>query len=153
VDPDLTMFNTLALDTFVSRSTSLRRTIMVVVTVFAAAALFLVAVGTYGLVSTVVSVRLKEMAIRVAFGADRVAIVGTFIRSGALVVLLGVAAGTVLTTVAASTLSAVLFEVSPWDVTTHAIAAALLVVVAGVAMYAPARNVFRVSPARLLNGQ
>jgi ABC-type antimicrobial peptide transport system permease subunit len=69
------------------------------------------------------------------------------------VILLGVAAGTALTAAAASTVSAVLFDVSPWDVTTHAAAAAMLIVVAGVAMYVPAQNALRVSPARLLSGQ
>jgi putative ABC transport system permease protein len=150
VSPDLRLYNVQRFDAFVSRSTALRRSITVVTVVFAGAALFLVAVGIYGLVATVVAQRFTEMGIRMAFGAGRNEVVWTLMRTGIALMASGLVLGLVITLAAMPVLSGVLFGVTPTDPVAYGVAAVVLALIGLLATYVPARTVSRFDPARAL---
>ena len=127
---------------------SMARTAFTVVLLGLAAlvALFLGAVGLYGVISYLVSERTEEIGVRMAFGADPRAIRGMVLRQAlqlaALGIGLGLLAGSALTRVLAS----LLFGVSPFDPLTFAAVALVLVGVALLASWLPARRASTVDP-------
>jgi ABC-type antimicrobial peptide transport system permease subunit len=113
---------------------------------FGLLALGLSAVGLYGLVSYTVTRRTSEIGVRVALGATRANVV-TLVLQGALdLALAGVALGLPLALGGSSFVSKMLFGVRPADPGTAAAAAALLIFVATVAAYVPARRASKVDP-------
>jgi putative ABC transport system permease protein len=150
MSPDLRLYNVQRFDAFVSRSTALRRSITVATAVFAGAGLFLVAVGIYALVATVVAQRYTEMGIRMALGAGRNEVVWTLMRTGIALIVGGLVLGLVITLAAMPVLSGVLFGVKPTDAAAYGVAAAVLALIGLLATYVPARMVSRFDPARAL---
>jgi ABC-type antimicrobial peptide transport system permease subunit len=118
-----------------------------VLLVSATLALFLSAVGLYGVVSFVVARRAKEVGIRLAIGAQPGEVVALFVRQGLRPMWLGAALGLALSVALAPLLSRWLFGIAPVDVPTIAGAVAAVVVVALVATYVPASRAARADPA------
>jgi predicted lysophospholipase L1 biosynthesis ABC-type transport system permease subunit len=118
-----------------------------VLSVGAALALFLSAVGLYGVVSFVVARRAKEVGIRLAVGARPVEVVGLFVRQGLRPMWVGAALGLVSIVALAPLLSRWLFGIAPVDVPTIAGALVAVVVVAVVATFVPASRAARADPA------
>jgi ABC-type antimicrobial peptide transport system permease subunit len=118
-----------------------------------ALALVLGAVGLYGVMAYVVTLRTREIGIRLALGAQPAQIRAMVSRQGIGVALLGIAIG--LTGVAALTrlLSTLLFEVTATDPLVLTFAAALLLLVAAAASWLPARRAAAVDPALTLRWQ
>ena len=127
-------------------STPRFRTIMLIV--FGAVALLLAAIGLYGVVAVTVSQRRREIAIRVALGADPRQVAGLFFRFGAGLTAIGVVTGLFLAWAAAGVLETLLFQTSARDPRMFALAAALLTAVALTASYLPARRAARLDPVR-----
>ena len=123
-----------------------RRFLLLLVGVFAAAALALAAVGIYGVVAFSVTRRTQEIGIRVALGAQRSDVLRLIVGEGARLAVLGVAIGIVASFVITRLLSSLLFGVSATDPITFAGVAALLSLVALLASYIPARRAMRLDP-------
>ena len=121
--------------------------------VFGAAGLVLSGIGTYGLVACTVQQSTHEIGIRMALGATRGAVIGTFVRRGLRLGLAGVGIGLVVALAASGALRAVLFGVSPTDPV--AFAQALTAVLAGVAVatIVPAWRATRADPLQALRHQ
>lgn len=132
------------------RSVAQRRFQMLLVLLFAAAALALAAFGTYGVVSFVVARRRAEMGIRMALGAGRGAILGMVLREGMTPVFAGLAAGAAGAFALGQYLSSLLFRVSPRDPLAFSVAAMVLLAVAAAACLVPARRATLVNPIEAL---
>jgi predicted permease len=150
IDPNLPLYfvGTPAshLDSFIAQN----RTIATMFTVFGVVAMVLAAVGIYGVMSFAVSQRRTEFGVRMALGSSRGRILGMVVRQGTLQVVAGLIAGLGLTFLAArlagAALQQALFNVNPADPVVYLIVAVLVVVVALVATFVPARRATRVDP-------
>jgi putative ABC transport system permease protein len=117
---------------------------------FALLALVLAMVGVYGVMAHAVSERTREVAIRVALGARRRAILAMILREGVLVALAGVAIGLIAALAASRMLQHMLFGVRPTDVVTFATVPAVLLTVLLLATFIPARHALTVDVAGAL---
>jgi len=123
-----------------------RRFLLLLVGLFAAAALALAAVGIYGVVAFSVTRRTQEIGIRVALGAQRSDVLRLIVGEGARLAVLGVAIGIAASFVITRLLSSLLFGVSATDPITFVGVAVLLCLVALLASYIPARRAMRLDP-------
>ena len=127
-------------------SVAQRRVQMMLVIVFAASALALAGLGTYGVVSYSVTRRRAEMGIRLALGADTGVLRRMVLRQGLLPVALGLAAGIAAALAVGQLLQSLLFQVSARDPVTIVVVASVLFVVAAAACAVPAHRATRVDP-------
>ena len=125
---------------------------VVIVGVFAGAALLLSAVGVYGLLAMVVGSRTREIAVRVAIGARRTDIAVEVIGQACFLAAVGAALGTVAAVVTGRTIEHLLFELSGVDPLVLMAAPAALMATALLAAAWPTRRALRVEPALLLRG-
>ena len=115
-------------------------------TIFAATALLLAALGIYGVLSYTVAQRTKDIGIRMALGASRSDITRDVLEQGVLLTGAGVALGLAGAFIGARLIRSILYGVKPTDVTTFLIVSAVLAAVALIASYLPARRASRVDP-------
>lgn len=120
---------------------------------FAALALILVAAGIYGTMSYHVAQRTHEIGIRMALGADRTRVLIDILGRGLMQALIGTAVGLVCVVASSQLLASMLYGVSPTSPVTFAAVAGLLVIVAVVACYIPARTATRVNPLEALRNE
>ena len=155
VDAARSIFRDLAPDLPVKFSTfademggwlSVKRFLLVLAGVFAAAALALAAVGTYGLVAHSVTRRTQEIGIRMGLGAQRGDVLRLILGEGARLAAFGVVIGIAVSLVITRLMSSLLFGISAMDPLTFAVVAVLLSAVALLASYIPARRAMRVDP-------
>ena len=118
----------------------------VLLSVFGALAVLLAAIGAYGVISYSVRERTQEFGIRIALGADRAEVLGLVIRQAMALVAIGLGIGLVAALASTRALSSLLFGVKPLDVPTFAAAAIVLMLVALLAAYLPARSAMKVDP-------
>ncbi len=153
VDPNLPVSNVRTLDQIVAKSISQPRFYATLLTIFAAIALALAAIGIFGVLSYGVSQRTREIGIRMALGAQERTVVALVVRQALVLVVTGVAVGMVAALVLSQTLRKMLFSIEPTDPGTFAVVAAVLVTVALVASYLPARRATRVDPVVALRAE
>ena len=146
VDPTLPVFGGQMLDDTVSASLSTRRFSLEMVGLFALTALFLAAIGIYGVISYMVAEQTREIGIRIALGATRSDILGAVLRQGLGLAAAGAALGLAGALALSHSLAGLLYGVRSTDPPTFAGVACLLVVVALLASYVPARRATRVDP-------
>ncbi|MBV9073509.1 MAG: FtsX-like permease family protein [Acidobacteria bacterium] len=115
-------------------------------TVFAATALLLAAIGVYGVLSYTVAQRTKEIGIRMALGATQDTVVRDVLGQGLLLTAIGVGLGVAGALAAARLIASILYGVHPTDVTTFFVVSLVLACVALLASYLPARRASRVDP-------
>jgi predicted permease len=120
---------------------------------FGILALLLAAVGLYGVISYSVSLRTREMGVRIALGAGRGDVLRLVLRQGVRLALLGVGAGALLAVLVGRVLAALLYGVSPLDPLAYALAATILLLVAAAANLVPALGAARVDPMRALRAE
>jgi predicted permease len=113
---------------------------------FALGALFLAAIGIYGLLHHTVVQRTNEIGVRVALGARPGAVMALVLRKGLTLAVMGAGLGLVGASLASRLLSKLLYEVSPSDPLTFGISVFALIVVAGVACWIPSRRAARIDP-------
>jgi putative ABC transport system permease protein len=146
LDPQIPIFNVSTLKQRVSDSVAQPRFYAVLLGIFAGLALVLAAVGIYGVFSYHVSQCRREIGIRMALGAQRANLFFLILRQGLLLACVGVATGLAGAWAVNSFLSGFLFGISPTDPATYAAAAALMVFLALLASYLPARRAMAVDP-------
>ena len=113
---------------------------------FGLLALLLACVGLYGLLSYEVTRRTREIGIRIALGAERRKVIALIIMRGISLTVLGVVAGAAAGLVVTRVLSSLLYDVKPNDWPTYLFVALLLIGVALMASYIPARRAAKVDP-------
>ena len=153
VDPDLPLFELSTLEEVVAASVSQPRFYMLLLGGFAAVALILAAIGMYGVIAYGVTQRSQEIGVRMALGATRDRVVRMVLRQGLVLAVFGAAFGLVLALVATRGLESLLFGVSAMDPGIYVAVAAVLVLVAGLASYLPARRAARTDPQLALRGE
>jgi predicted permease len=146
VDPRLPVFGAKTLDDLLSASLAERRFSMEVVGLFALTALLLAGMGIYGVISYIVSERTREIGIRLALGAQSRNILRMVVRQGLGLALAGAAVGLVGALIVAHLMAGLLYGIRPTDPFTFAGVALLLIAVALLACYIPARRAIRVDP-------
>ena len=129
-----------------SQSVARQRFAMLMLGAFAAFAVILAAVGVYGVMSYLVTQGTRDIAIRIALGAQESNILGLVVRQGMTLAIVGIAAGLTGAFALSRVMSALLFGVSSKDAVTFAIVTAILAAVALVACYIPARRAIKVDP-------
>jgi predicted permease len=142
--------NVATLESQVSASVGNRRFAAATAAGFATLALILAGVGVYGVLSYGVSMRTREIGVRVALGASRRRIMTLVTRDGMSVVGLGLAAGLAGAAVVSRLMSHLLFGIEPLDPVAFLLAPCLLAAVALVACALPARRAARIDPAQAL---
>ena len=145
-DPTLPVTHVMSLDTLFSDSVSRRRFSTFLLGIFAGLALLLAAMGVYGVMSYVVSLRTNEIGIRMALGAQPADIWKLVIGGGSQLAFAGAALGLLFAFAFARVIASLLFGVKPTDPLTFGGVALLLVSVALLACYIPARRAMRVDP-------
>jgi predicted permease len=145
-DPTLPVSGAQTLNETVSASLSERRFSMEMVALFALTALLLAGLGIYGVISCMVSERTHEIGIRLALGADRMSVVKMVLRQGLGFAIAGAAVGFVGALIVSHLMTGLLYGVRPTDPLTFAGVAFLLIGVALLACYIPARRAIRVDP-------
>ena len=134
-------------------ASSRRRIAMVVLSVFGAVAVFLAAIGVYGVVAQGVAERRQEIGVRMALGATGGQILRLFLRHGLIVVAVGIACGVFAAMAAARSLASLVFGVTVTDPATLGTVAALLTAVTLLACYMSARSATRVDPLEALRSE
>lgn len=141
------------LDQVIANSLANRRFSMIVLVSFAALALLLATLGIYGVISYVVGQRTHELGIRLALGAGRTDIVRLVLTYGMKMAISGVVVGLIAAFALTRLMSTMLFGVHPTDPTTFGIIACVLLVVALLACYLPARRATKVDPLNALRSE
>jgi putative ABC transport system permease protein len=150
LDPELPLSNVRPASEWVSTSAAQPRLNAALLGVFAAVALLVSAIGTYGVLAYSVSQRTKELGLRLALGADRGRVLRLVVREGMTVGVAGIALGICAAAGMTRVLSALVFGVSVWDPSTYAGVSALLGVVALASCAVPAFRASRVDPMEAL---
>jgi ABC-type antimicrobial peptide transport system permease subunit len=122
------------------------RLLMFVLVAFALLTGTLAAIGVYGLLACLVNERRRELAIRLALGAQPGALARLVTAQGLALASAGVVLGLIVARLAGGLLRAVLFQIRPSDLTSMASASGLLLAAAAIACLAPARRAARVAP-------
>jgi ABC-type antimicrobial peptide transport system permease subunit len=146
IEPQRSIYDVLPLEQRIGNEYSADRLRTAVTALFAGAALLLVSLGMYGTLSYVVSLRRREIGLRVAFGAVQSAITSHFLLKALRVVAVGCVAGLALAFALSRSLSTMLYGVSPTDPATLAAVIVIVLIVAAAAALVPAVRASRVDP-------
>ena len=147
VDKDQPIVRVATLATIAAATARERRFALLLFEAFGLAALLLTAVGIYGVVSSGVHERRREIGVRTALGATRAAILKMVMGEGASMAGAGIVLGLLVAVGASRGLASLLFGVSRFDVLSYAAVALLLITVTAIACWLPARRAARIDPA------
>ena len=153
IDATLPVFHAESLDDLLSTSLSVRRFSMEMVAFFAATALLLAGLGIYGTISYVVNEQRREIAIRLALGAQKRTILKMVLRRGLGLAVAGACVGVAGALIVSHLMAGLLFGVSPNDLTTFAGVTVVLTAVALAASYIPALRAMRLDPITTLHSE
>jgi len=146
IDPNLPLSNVRTADDILSDSLGPRRFNMFLLAMFAAVALGLACVGLFGVLGYLVTQRTREIGVRMALGAPPGRIFRLIVGEGMLLVGIGAAIGLVLALALTRVMASLLYQVEPNDPVAFAAAVVVLVGVAVLACYLPARRAMRTDP-------
>jgi putative ABC transport system permease protein len=150
IDPLQTFYRTATLDELVGRTLVTRRFALLVLAGFTTLALLLAAAGLYGVLSAVVSQYRREIGVRMALGARAADIARLILARGFAVAAVGIGIGLAGAVGVSRLLSSFLYSVTPADPATFGGAAVVMVAVAALACFAPARRAARQDPVEVL---
>jgi predicted permease len=150
VDPNLPVTWVRTLAEIYEQSLSRTTFTLVTLIIAAGAALALGIVGLYGVLSYAAALRRREIAIRLALGAQQREVRGQFVRNGVVLAAFGIAVGLIAAAGVTRLMDSLLYAVDPIDPLTYAAVAAALIGVAALASYVPARRASTVDPAESL---
>jgi ABC-type antimicrobial peptide transport system permease subunit len=150
VDPDQPAYAVRAMTEVLDQSLAIRWFNTLVASLFAGSSLLLAMVGIYGVIACTVSQRTREIGVRLALGAQRGAVLGLVLRDGVKLAGTGIVLGLIGAVVFTQLLRSLLFGVGPTDPFTFAAVSLLLLSVALLACWLPARRAARVDPMEAL---
>ncbi|MDQ6911996.1 MAG: ABC transporter permease [Verrucomicrobiota bacterium] len=153
IDRDQPVYDVRTMDDVVINSLGVRRVSMLLFTVFAGIALLLAAVGIYGVMAYSVTQRTQEIGIRMALGAQKSDVLRLMVRQGMTLTLVGVIAGLAGAFALTRVIANLLFGVGASDPVTFLGLSLLLITVAFIACYLPARRAAKLDPVIALNRQ
>ena len=153
VDADVPISAINTMDALIDQSNGPRRFSMILLGSFAALAMILASIGLYGVMSFIVTQRQRELGVRVALGAGTREVLGLVLGQGMRLVLLGVAIGLAASLLLTRFMTRLLFNVSATDPVTFVAMSSVLVGVAVIASYIPARRATRVDPIEALRAE
>jgi putative ABC transport system permease protein len=146
IDPNMAIYNIKTMEKVVSDSIAQPRFNMVLLAIFAGLALILASVGIYGVMSYSVTQRTQELGVRMALGAQRRDIFSLVLKQGIILALIGVAIGLAGAIGLSKALASVLYGISATDPVTFISVAVIMLAVALVACFFPARKATKVDP-------
>lgn len=146
IDPTVPLFQIRTMNDIRAASLRQERVLIALLGGFAASALLLAALGTYGVIAFVVQQRTREVGIRLALGAQTADVLRLVLGQGARLAVLGIALGSVIALAGSRVLSGLLYATPATDALSYLIAALALVATALVASLLPARRAARVDP-------
>ena len=146
MDPNLVIRNVRTFEEAVAESLAQERLTALVSGAFAVSGLLLASLGLYALLAFMVSERTREIGLRIALGAHRGQLTWSVVADGLRLVAIGAVAGIAVSLVVLPSLGTLLFGVQPHDGVTYTMVLSLLVVVAALASFLPARRAARVEP-------
>jgi putative ABC transport system permease protein len=150
LDPEQPVGGLTTIGEILSESTADRRFYALATGAFGVVALALAVAGVFGVVARTVTERRRELAIRVALGAEPRRLLRLVYGYGLLPAGLGTIAGLAAAFVVSRALESLLFEITPHDAATYVAAAAVVLAVTSVACYLPARRTLRMQPMAVL---
>jgi ABC-type antimicrobial peptide transport system permease subunit len=151
IDPDLPLISVRSGEALLAASTASTSYTMILLSISAAVALLLGAIGIYGVISYIVSQRTREIGVRMALGAVRRDVNLMVVRQGLRLAGVGVALGIVVALLATRLMTTLLFGVSSHDPLTFVATAVLLLLVAVVASFIPAWRASSLNPVQALH--
>ena len=152
-DPRILVVQLATLDELVNRSTAGTRFQLMLVTVFAAVATILVAVGLYGVLSTMVRQRTSEIGVRMALGATPAGILSLVVEHGLRLSVIGMALGLAAAFALTQLMGSMLVGVKATDPLTYAVMVLVFLVIAAMSAWLPARRAARLDPTSALRGE
>jgi predicted permease len=150
IDPNLPIFRVMSMDGVIDRITWFYGVFGTMFVAFGCAALFLAAVGLYGVMSFAVARRTQEMGIRMALGAQGGQLVKLIMRKGVIQMVIGLGIGLLLAVLTANPLQIVLYEVNARDPVVFGLVIITLAFTGMLASLVPARRVTKVDPVTAL---
>jgi len=153
IDPLLPLTQVQTMEQAVSQSEAPRRFNTILIGSFAFAAVLLAVLGIYSVIAFSVASRVQEMAIRMALGSQRGAIMRLILQSGAKLALVGCVIGLAGAVAASGLLRSLLFGVSPFDPFALSVAAVAVLLLAVAASGLPALRAASIDPMRALRGE
>ncbi|MCA1559996.1 MAG: ABC transporter permease [Acidobacteria bacterium] len=153
LDPGLPVYSAQRLEDAAAQQTAAARLGSVLLGMFSAGSLLLSAVALYGLVAYVVGLSRREIAIRIALGANGDRVVALIVRNGMMLVGVGLVVGIAGAFLAGRAVETQLFETPKVDPVTYGVVGTLLVLVSLVASFVPARRAVRVDPQLALRAE
>jgi predicted permease len=150
IDPDLPLSDVRTMDERATLSMSSRRTSLLLALAFGGLALFLSAIGIYGVLAYLVAQRRREIAIRMALGSTRAGVVRLVLRQGLVIVALGLAAGLAGAAGLQKAIANQIYGVRPFDPLVIGAVTVLLGAIALAACALPTRRAVRVDPVAVL---
>lgn len=153
MDPELPIYNVRVMSDLFADALARARFTTVSLGVFAFLALFLAAVGIYGVMAYSTQQRAQEIGIRLALGADRTAVTRMVVRQGMLLVSVALALGAVGAVGLSRLLQSLVFDLSTTDPPTFLIMAVLLGLTGLVACWLPARRAGRIDPLEAIRAE
>jgi predicted permease len=150
MNPGIPLVNPVSMNTIVERSMARTSFVMLLLAIAASMALLLSAVGIYGVISYLVTLRRQEIGVRIALGSPVSRVVSMVLRQSLSLTLLGLAIGMLGAIAAGRVMQSLLFGVSPNDPAVLVVVPSVLLVITAVASVAPARRATRVSPVEAL---
>jgi len=153
IDPDLPMYSVRTMDERVAESLARRRFSMLLLGLFAGAALALATIGIYGVMAFLVSQGTREIGIRMALGATRHEILKLVVVKGMTLAVSGVAIGLAAALVFTGLMRSLLFGINAADPATFSAISLLLTLVALAAIYVPARRAANIEPILCLRSE
>jgi putative ABC transport system permease protein len=152
-DREVPMANVRTLEELVRRSAATQRYTTLLLMLFAAVALFMAAIGTYGVISNTVASRTREIGVRVALGASRNNVIRMVLADAARVAVAGTGLALLLAQIAGRAMRSLLFQVQPGDPLALVGVTAVLFLTALIAGYIPARRATTVDPVIALRNE
>jgi putative ABC transport system permease protein len=150
VDPNLAIAQVRTLQEIVDRASDQMSFTMVLLAIAATVASLLGAIGIYGVVSYIVTQRTGEIGVRLAMGAEPGRVASMILRQGGIVTLAGMTVGLILAFAGGRLIQSLLYSVSPRDPAVFAATTLLLLVIALLACWLPARRAAKLSPLEAL---
>ena len=153
LDPNLPISNVRMMEEVIAQSVASRRFVLLLFGMFAGLALLVATIGIYGVLSASVSQRTRELGVRIALGATTSHVRRLIIGKGLKLVLSGLVIGLVSALALKRVIGKLLFGVSPTDPTTFLVIGLLMIAVALLACWIPARRATKVDPLLALRSE